>query len=262
MRSRRIRTIVCILALAVIAPGAPAQDDATALPAVERDAASVRSARLESLQLGDRLSSSDEMSDARAASSSANSIGFARTLGAMAGVVGLAFACAFGWRWLAQKRGGLIASLGPAGRAPSGVIEVLARYPVARTQKLVLLRVGRRVVLTCQSGSVRGGAGSMSTLAEFSDADEVAALLRAVRQSDNTGSQAEFRDALRSLERQPQSEPLTPEIRYRSPAGDSVHLSDPRIQIPRPSSSDRPVDPSIGLLRSRLAAMRQHGGAA
>lgn len=261
MRSRRIRTIACILVLAVIGPGALAQDDAIALPPVEHDAASMRTARLESLQLGDRPPS-PEMSDARSASSPAGSVGFARTLGAMAGVVGLAFACAFGWRWLAQKRGGLIASLGPAGRAPSGVIEVLARYPVARTQKLVLLRVGRRVVLTCQSGSVRGGAGSMSTLAEFSDADEVAALLRAVRQTDNTGSQAEFRDALRSLERQPQSEPLNPEIQYRSPAGDSVHLSDPRIQIPRPAPSDKPVDPSIGLLRSRLAAMRQHGGAA
>ncbi|KAA0216633.1 MAG: hypothetical protein DYG94_09040 [Leptolyngbya sp. PLA3] len=180
----------------------------------------------------------------------------------MAGVVALAFACALAWRWLAQKRGGLIASLGPAGRAPSGLIEVLARYPVARTQKLVLLRVGRRVILICQSGSIRRGAGAMSTLAEFSDADEVAALLRAVRETDNTGSQADFRDALRSIESRPMSEPPSTQIEYRSPGGDSVHLSDPRIQIPRPSSPNKPIDPAIGLLRSRLAAMRHHGDAA
>lgn len=258
MRSRRIRTIACILVLAVAGPSARAQDLEPPTPPAETTPASLRAARLESLHLGDRPSQRPAQ-DPDSRTSTSGSIGLARTLAAMVGVLGLAFACAVAWRWLAQKRGGLIATLGPAGRAPSGVIEVLARYPVARTQKLVLLRVGRRIVLTCQSGSVRGGAGSMSTLAEFADADEVAALLRAVRESDNAGSQAEFRDALRSLERQPQPEPLSTQVEYRSPSGDSVHLSDPRIQIPRPAPSGKSVDPSIGLLRSRLAAMRHHG---
>ncbi|MCL4220547.1 MAG: hypothetical protein KJZ65_04170 [Phycisphaerales bacterium] len=261
MRSRRIRTVSCILVLAFAESGAMAQSADSAFSPAEPTATSLRAARLESLHLGDRPLPRDAQG-AGAKTTSQGSLGVARTLGAMVGVVGLVLACAFAWRSLAQKRGGLIATLGPAGRAPSGVIEVLARYPVARTQKLVLLRVGRRIVLACQSGSVRGGAGSMSTLAEFSDPDDVAALLRSVREADNTGSQAEFREALRSLERQASSQPLSTQVEYRAPSGDSVHLSDPRIQIPRPAPSGRPVDPSIGLLRSRLAAMRLHGDAA
>lgn len=261
MRSRRIRTVSCILVLAVAGSSTLAQTGESAHSPAEPTTASLRSARLESLHLGDRPASREAW-NADSGATPAGSVGIARTLGAMAGVVGLAFACAFGWRWLAQKRGGLIATLGPAGRAPSGVIEVLARYPVARTQKLVLLRVGRRVVLTCQSGSVRGGAGAMSTLAEFTDPDDVAALLRAVRETDGAGSQAEFRDALRTLEREPSPQPLSTQVEYRAPSGDSVHLSDPRIQIPRQAPAGKPVDPSIGLLRSRLASMRHHGGAA
>jgi len=57
-----------------------------------------------------------------------------------------------------------------AGR-PEGVIEMLARYPVGRGQQIVLMRVGRRVIVTHQADR------SMRTLMETSDADEVAELI-------------------------------------------------------------------------------------
>ncbi|MEY2794972.1 MAG: hypothetical protein RIR10_688, partial [Planctomycetota bacterium] len=60
--------------------------------------------------------------------------------------------------------------LGP-GKRPSGVVEILARYPVARGQQVVLLKVGRRVLVVHQ------GAQAMQTLSEFSEADDVADLI-------------------------------------------------------------------------------------
>jgi flagellar biogenesis protein FliO len=57
-----------------------------------------------------------------------------------------------------------------AGR-PQGVVEVLARYPVARGQHIVLLKVGRRVIVTHQ------GAQGMKMLSEFSGEAEVADLI-------------------------------------------------------------------------------------
>ncbi len=61
-------------------------------------------------------------------------------------------------------------NLGP-GKRPSGVVEVLARYPVARGQQVVLLKVGRRVLVVHQ------GAQAMQTLSEFSAAEDVADLI-------------------------------------------------------------------------------------
>ena len=54
------------------------------------------------------------------------------------------------------------------GKRPQGVVEVLARYPVARGQQVVLLKVGRRVIVAHQ------GAQGMQALSEFAGEDEVA----------------------------------------------------------------------------------------
>ncbi len=63
----------------------------------------------------------------------------------------------------------LIDPLGSGGR-PSGIISVLARYPVARGQQLLLLRVAGRIVLLHQSRQ------AMTPLSEVTDPDEVASL--------------------------------------------------------------------------------------
>lgn len=64
---------------------------------------------------------------------------------------------------------------GAAGGArPSGVVEILARYPVARGQQLILLKLARRILLVHQNGS------AMTTLSEIVDENEVASLLARV----------------------------------------------------------------------------------
>lgn len=69
-----------------------------------------------------------------------------------------------------RRFGGLGYGLG-SGRRPSGVVEILARYPVSRGQQVILLKVGRRVIVTHQS------AQGMRALSEFTEADDVADLL-------------------------------------------------------------------------------------
>jgi flagellar biogenesis protein FliO len=98
---------------------------------------------------------------------SAGSSSFAKELlptGAALGATLLAIVLA---RSAVKRFGGKFAS---AGR-PQGVVEVLARYPVARGQHIVLLKVGRRVIVTHQS------AQGMKTLSEFSGEAEVADLI-------------------------------------------------------------------------------------
>lgn len=97
-----------------------------------------------------------------------------RTVLALAGVVGLILALA----WLARRMAstGAMGLMGPA-KAPSGVLEMLGRYPVGPKQSLVLLRFDRRVLLCQQSGGGRGTPASMTTLAELTDPEDVASVL-------------------------------------------------------------------------------------
>lgn len=99
--------------------------------------------------------------------------------------------------------GGLIAeALGARGRAPSGVIEVLGRYPVARGQLLVLVKLDRRVLLLGHSAPARGAGGGPGggfvTLAEVTDPEEVAALLVRVREGRGESVGARFGAMLRA----------------------------------------------------------------
>jgi flagellar biogenesis protein FliO len=63
----------------------------------------------------------------------------------------------FGVRKLMRRAGGALGG----GRRPSGILQVHARYPVARGQHLVLVQVGPRMLLVHQ------GSGTMRTLSEF-----------------------------------------------------------------------------------------------
>ncbi len=81
---------------------------------------------------------------------------------------------------------------GPLARGgrPSGVLEVLGRYPIARGQQLVLLRLVSRVVLLHQSRS------GLSTLSEITDSDEVAVLLARVEAATRSGQPGRFHGLL------------------------------------------------------------------
>lgn len=91
------------------------------------------------------------------------------------------------FRRVARAQGGIASAIGAGGRAPAGVLSVLARYPVGGGVTLVLIQLDRRVLLVSHSpGSpLRGRPGAMSTLCEVSDSDDVASIL--VRTQDERG---------------------------------------------------------------------------
>lgn len=116
------------------------------------------------------------------------------TLASLLAVVGLIVILAAIYKWMSAKAGGLAGQIGAAGKSPSGLVSVLARYPLGRGQTLVLLKLDRRVLLLCQStsGRVRGGV-TTRTLSEIADPEEVASI---IAKAEGTG----FEGVLRGYE--------------------------------------------------------------
>lgn len=93
------------------------------------------------------------------------------------------------------------------GKAPSGVAAVLARYPVARGQQVVLLEVGRRVLVVHQTAS------TMKTLSEITDIEELADLRTRIAGDDRVARDAAFSIELKhSLEHPSQTASHDPEV--------------------------------------------------
>lgn len=189
----------------------------------------------------------------RSASSPAGELGIGRTAAALAGVVALALVLAAAVRAAARRRGGLMLALGPAGRAPSGVVHVLARYPIQRGQLLVLLKVGPRVLLACQSRITRLTGGGMTTLAEFTDPDQVADLVRLTEDAAGTSSEARFRSLLEEAAFTGRGEGIparerdvAPRRRVETPAGDMAEFSRDAESILRRAEAVRPAQRSSG----------------
>lgn len=111
--------------------------------------------------------------------------GTARTMLALAGVLALIFGLSWIYKKAARSTGGIANALGAGGRAPAGVVEVLARYPIASRQTLVVLRFDRRVLLCSMASGGRSSAGAMTTLCELDDAEDVASVL--VKTRDDAG---------------------------------------------------------------------------
>jgi flagellar biogenesis protein FliO len=109
----------------------------------------------------------------------------------VAGAIGVVLALLFIFRFVMLRAfGGLV-----AGR-PSGVMEILARYPIARGQHLTLLKLGRRVLLVHQTGT------AMSTLTEVADPDEVASLLSRIEAGSSGRDADRFRSMLKQYHRE------------------------------------------------------------
>jgi len=109
-----------------------------------------------------------------------------RVIGALAAVLGLLILL----RLFLKRASGAMAGSG----RPSGVLEILARYPIARGQSLQILKIGRRILLIHQSGS------SMSTLTEVTDGEEVAALLTRMEAGVRSREALRFKAALRTFQ--------------------------------------------------------------
>jgi hypothetical protein len=106
----------------------------------------------------------------------------------LGGVVAIATIAIMLFKSWARRRGGIASSLGAGGKAPSGVLEVLGRYPIGGGVSLVLLRLDRRLLLLSQTQRLLGrGAspGGFRTLCEITDPEEVASIL--VKTQDEAG---------------------------------------------------------------------------
>ena len=101
----------------------------------------------------------------------------------------------------------------------------------------------------------------MTTLSELTKPEEVAAILRSVRDQDGTSNKAAFKDALKAAKQLPEEQgtELDSVLKYASPQGDTFQWQDERVKICDPQPETGSVDPSIGRLQARLAAMRSHG---
>lgn len=116
-------------------------------------------------------------------------------------VVAIILGAAYFVRKLAKGDPGLIAALGAGGKSPSGLLEVLGRYPVSRTSSFILLRLDRRILLLNQSFG-KAGTG-FSTLAELTDAEEVASILIKVNQGESKSMHSYLDLAMRQMEKEP-----------------------------------------------------------
>jgi flagellar biogenesis protein FliO len=85
---------------------------------------------------------------------------------------------------------------GGAAARPSGVLEILARYPIGRSQALVLLKLGQRIVLMHHAGS------AATALTEVVEPDEVAALLARMEAGARSRDARRFASILRGFERE------------------------------------------------------------
>lgn len=135
--------------------------------------------------------------DGSAASSSWLSAWLTGPMLSLAAVLGLIAVIAGLMRLLGRHRAGssLRAELGSGGRAPSGLMEVIGRYPMGRGLSLVLLRIERRIVLLSMSTGLRGG-GNFTTLTEITDPEEVASILAHAQDAAGTSMAARFQNLL------------------------------------------------------------------
>ncbi|MDZ4755849.1 MAG: flagellar biosynthetic protein FliO [Phycisphaerae bacterium] len=108
-----------------------------------------------------------------------------RTIVALGGVLALVFVL----RYIMKRIGDPLAA-----RRPSGVVQVLSRFPFGKGQQVVLLSVGTRILC------VHHGATQTRTLCEISDVDEIAALRTRI-EAGTAGRDVFERELTRSLER-------------------------------------------------------------
>ena len=83
------------------------------------------------------------------------------------------------------------------GSRPSGVVQVLARFPIGRGTQLILLECGQRILLLeQQKGKMSGG---LQTLSEFSSQEDVAELRTRLEASNRSEDESFQKDLEKSL---------------------------------------------------------------
>lgn len=127
--------------------------------------------------------------------------GLTQTALALAGVLLLVLALSWIFKRVARASGGLSGALGAGGRAPAGVLEVLARYPLASRHTLVVLRFDRRVLLCSMTGGSRSSGAGMTVLCQLDDPEDIASVLIKTRDEAGESIARSFERSLREAER-------------------------------------------------------------
>ncbi len=174
------------------------------------------------------------------------------TLGVVIGAILLIGA---GVRKIARAKGGLLAELGAGGKAPAGVLEVLGRYPISRSSMLVLLKLDRRILLTCQTQGRRGAATGMSMLCEITDPEEVASILLKTREEEGDSLAKKFEAMLAKEDSWPELQDSVPESPLPQPklvANEESGFDKDLPEIVVRARGDRPLVTASSGLRSRM----------
>lgn len=181
-------------------------------------------------------------------------------------VLGLIVIAAFIFKRAVRGGSSLAAAIGAGGRAPAGLLEVLGRYPVARGQTLVLLKLDQRVLLLSQCQPTRGNPGGFTTLSEITDPVDVASILTKVSETESTGPAARFNAMLADAHADHEPARRARGIRRLAEMINPQPVSWQEPEPPAPTQPEFPETPAptmrftgVDSLRSRLAAMK--GGA-
>ncbi|MFO0856012.1 MAG: hypothetical protein U0640_01500 [Phycisphaerales bacterium] len=167
----------------------------------ETHSANVQRSNTEALPLGKKPAPATKTADRSEKLLAPSSIG--RTVLALGSVLALIGVLAVGasvLRRKAQKSGKwpLLSAMNFAGApSPSGVLEILAKFPVGSGTNLLLLKLDRRVLLISQSANKGLRSGStLSTLCELTEPDDVASLLMKIRGEEQSRLAAKFESIL------------------------------------------------------------------
>ncbi|MEN0021292.1 MAG: flagellar biosynthetic protein FliO [Planctomycetota bacterium] len=157
---------------------------------------------------------------------------------------------AIGLGAVAKRLGRRWGMLGAGVGAPSGVLEVLARYPLSRHQTLMLLKLDQRVLLVAQT--LNGSNAGLTTLTEVDRPEEVASLLLKTRNAEAASLDASFRDAIDRHIEPPRQQAQQPASVYATDEGDRVELNS-RFGSTAGSNGSARSGPEL------LAALRERG---
>ncbi len=185
---------------------------------------------------------------------------------ALGGILLLIFGLAQLYKRLAKSQGGLAGAMGAGGSAPSGLVEILGRYPVSSKMTLVVMRFDRRVLLLSHAGGGRGKnsqMGAMTTLCELDRPEDVASVLLKVRNEEGDSIAQSFARTLREADEMHDQYLDEPQYEYEQPRVRVPVRSRQPTQVLTNDAGDRAEfgvatesEAAAGVLRRRLAAMR------
>lgn len=262
-----LRHAAACVAIACCTAGVSAQN--AELPASLRGAAggagagTVETSR-ESLPLGASARSARSEGDPEKTAAVDSGGAYLQTIIALAAVLALIGVVAMIVKFAAKRSGGLMSVLAPTVKAPQGVLEVLARYPVATGTQLLVLKFDRRMLLVSQSSNKgwRSGA-TLQTLCELADPADVASILIKTRGDEQASLAAKFQKMLASEDAEfDETEATNP---YAMRSRSSEPRGKPRLDIVAGDDAATGRQ-TAAAIRERLAAMqnkpRKSGGAA